>query len=215
MAKNQPQNNVPATRRKVAPPKMQAEKLMKAAMQLFSERDFASITIKDLARAARVNSALIYYYFKSKEDLFRAMIEDAILHALANYARLEVRHSDPVHMIDAWFDNNVQMSVLIRQLVKIMIDYCHGSNRIPSVDAMIRRFYKEETSIIASGIRHGIAQGTFQNVDPEQTARFVSVHLDGIMVAAMVRPGFDVPSAMAELRQIFWERLSKPTRRAA
>jgi AcrR family transcriptional regulator len=200
---------------KNSPANGQAEKLMKVAMELFSRRDFASITIKDIAGAAHINSALIYYYFKSKEDLFRAMMENAILQALENYAKLKTRHSDPVDMIDDWFDNNVQMSALIRQLVKIMLDYCHSSTRIASVDTLIRRFYKEETGIVAAGVRHGIAKGIFQHVDADRIARFVSVHLDGIMVAAMVRPNFDVPSAIADLRQIFWHRLSKPARRVA
>ena len=62
---------------------------MAVAMDLFCERDFASVTIKDIARAAKVNSALIYYYFADKEDLFRVMIEHAILRALDNYARLK------------------------------------------------------------------------------------------------------------------------------
>ena len=201
-----PKGSTPAPR-KAAAPKGRAEKLMNVAMQLFSRRDFASITIKDIAAAAKVNSALIYYYYKNKEDLFRAMIEHAILQALDNYARLKARHADPTHMIDDWFDNNVQMSSLIRQLVKVMIDYCHGSMRMEPVDTLICRFYKEETAIIANSIRQGIAKGIFQNVDPEKTARFVSVHLDGIMVAAMVRPGFDVSVAIADLRQIFWQRL--------
>jgi AcrR family transcriptional regulator len=215
MARSKVRRGLETSSIKASRPNGQAEKLMKVAIELFSQRDFASITIKDIACAADVNSALIYYYFKSKEDLFREMIANAILQALENYGKLKARHSDPVDMIDDWFDNNVQMSALIRQLVKIMLDYYHGSTRIASVDTLIRRFYKEETGIVAAGIRHGIAKGIFQHVDADRMARFVSIHLDGIMVAAMIRPNFDIPSAIADLRQIFWHRLSKPTRRVA
>lgn len=116
---------------------VQAAKLMAVAMDLFCERDFASVTIKDIARAAKVNSALIYYYFADKEDLFRVMIEHAILQALDNYARLKARHTDPTDLINDWFDNNVEMSVLMRKLVKIMIDYSHGSLRVASIETLI------------------------------------------------------------------------------
>ena len=42
-----------------------ADELMSAALDLFAERDFASVTIKDSAHAIGVNTALIYYYFES------------------------------------------------------------------------------------------------------------------------------------------------------
>ena len=201
--------------RKGAHAEGQAAKLMAVAMDLFCQRDFASVTIKDIARNAKVNSALIYYYFKDKEDLFRVMIETAILQALDNYGRLKERHSNPIDLINDWFENNVEMSVLLRKLVKIMIDYSHSSVRVPSVETLIRRFYKLETSILSTGVREGIARRMFKSVDPERTALFISVHLDGIMVASMVRPNFDIGAAMNELRRVFWQRVSHPAKRAA
>jgi AcrR family transcriptional regulator len=200
---------------KVPKAKAQAARLMSVAMDLFCRRDFASVTIKDIARAANVNSALIYYYFKDKEDLFRVMIEHAILQALDNYSRLKERHTDPIDLINDWFENNVEMSVLLRKLVKIMIDYSHSSVRVASVETLIRKFYKMETSIVSTGVREGIARGIFKIVDPERTALFTSVHLDGIMVASMVRPSFDLATAMDELRRVFWQRVSRPVERAA
>jgi AcrR family transcriptional regulator len=215
MAKKLKKPRVPAAAHKGPKAKNQAAKLMAVAMDLFCQRDFASVTIKDIARAAKVNSALIYYYFKDKEDLFRVMIEQAILQALDNYTRLKARHTDPTDLINDWFENNVEMSVPMRKLVKIMIDYSHSSVRVSSVETLIRRFYKMETGIISTGVREGVAQGIFKSIDPERTALFVSVHLDGIMVASMVRPSFDIPAAMNELRRVFWQRVSHPVNRAA
>lgn len=67
-----------------------ADELMWAALDLFAERDFASVTIKDIAHAIGVNTALIYYYFESKEDLFRATVENAVVRALDNYKTLRL-----------------------------------------------------------------------------------------------------------------------------
>jgi AcrR family transcriptional regulator len=200
---------------KVPQAKAQAARLMSVAMDLLCRRNFASVTIKDIARAANVNSALIYYYFKDKEDLFRVMIEHAILQALDNYSRLKERHTDPIDLINDWFENNIEMSVLLRKLVKIMIDYSRSSVRVASVETLIRKFYKTETSIVSTGVREGIARGIFKIVDPGRTALFTSVHLDGIMVASMVRPSFDLATAMDELRRVFWQRVSRPVERAA
>lgn len=184
-----------------------ADELTTAALDLFAERDFASVTIKDIAQATGVNTALIYYYFESKEDLFRATIEGAVTRALENYQQLRDKHDDPVDLIDDWFNNNVQLSEPIRKLVKIMLDYSGSRLTSPSIEAAIRAFYDEECSILSDSIRRGISQGVFQRVDPDRLALFVSTHLDGIMVAAMIRPKFDLEAAMHDLRQLLWRHL--------
>jgi AcrR family transcriptional regulator len=63
MPKKLKKTRLPAAAQKGAKAKSQAAKLMSVAMDLFCQRDFASVTIKDIARVAKVNSALIYYYF--------------------------------------------------------------------------------------------------------------------------------------------------------
>ena len=48
-------------------------KLMKAAETLFAEQGIKAVSIRDIAALAGVNSALIAYYFGSKEELFVAV----------------------------------------------------------------------------------------------------------------------------------------------
>ena len=64
------------------------DKFLAASLDLFAERNFASVTIKDIAKALDVNTALIYYYFDSKTDLFRATIEYAVAGAFENVRAL-------------------------------------------------------------------------------------------------------------------------------
>jgi AcrR family transcriptional regulator len=45
------------------------EKLIQSAEALFAERGFEGVSVRDIANAAGVNSALIGYYFRGKEGL--------------------------------------------------------------------------------------------------------------------------------------------------
>lgn len=191
----------------------QARKLMNVALELFARRSFSSVTIKDIAKSAKVNSALLYYYFDSKEDLFKSSIEYAILRALDNYARLKEKHTDPVDLINDWFQNNIEMASSFRKLVKIMLDYSKSEIRLHSVDAMIKRFYKEEMSILSTSLRQGIATGLFQAVDADRAAEFASLHLDGIMTGSMIRPDLDLGHAITDLKVLFWYRVGYATSR--
>lgn len=183
------------------------EEMLVAALELFARRDVTSVTIKDIARALKVNTALIYYYFDSKDDLFRACLKYCIERAVGNFRRLEGRHDDPVRMIGAWFQTHAQMYAEIRQLVKVMLDYVTSGSRTKSTDAVVEGFYQQESRILTGSIRLGIRQGVFAQVNVRQAALFVSTQLDGVMVRSMIQHDFDVPAAIRKLEQVLFGHL--------
>src|SRR5579884_1995375 len=62
-------------RRAVKTPETRAI-ILRSAEHIFAERGLAGARIDAIAAAAGVNKALIYYYFKSKDALFLAVIEE-------------------------------------------------------------------------------------------------------------------------------------------
>lgn len=180
---------------------------MAVALELFAQRDFSSVSIKDIAAAAGINTALIYYYFESKEGLFRATLENAVSLALEKYRRLREQHSDPVDLIGDWFDTQREVSGPIRQLVKIMLDYSTSRAQATVVDQVISQFYNEELAILAGSVRRGIQLGIFHSVDPDRAARFASTHLDGIFTRSMIHHDYDLSAGLDELKTLFWEYL--------
>src|ERR1041384_3021557 len=81
--------------RRPAPSAARVDKFLSVSLDLFAESNFASVTIKDIAKALGVNTALIYYYFDSKTDLFRATIEYAVGGALAKRSALDDKRRAP------------------------------------------------------------------------------------------------------------------------
>lgn len=181
--------------------------ITEGALALFAERSFASVTIKDIAGKLRINPALIYYYFESKQDLFRASIEAAIFDAVAHYDGIRSSHDHPVGLINAWLESNIKLSHTISNLVKVMLDHSGLPRHLPSVDRLVKRFYEEEYRILSNAIGRGIELGVFQPVDQRRLALFASSHLDGVMVAAKIRPNFDLAQAIEDLRDVLFREL--------
>src|ERR1700720_3880050 len=50
-------------------------RILQAAENVFAEQGLAGARIDAIARAARVNKALLYYYFRSKEELHRFTLQ--------------------------------------------------------------------------------------------------------------------------------------------
>lgn len=84
------------------------EKLMGAAEQLFAERGVEAVSIRDIAAAAGVNSALIAYHFGGKEELFvavyRAVAEPINAERQRRFDALEKLSSEPSveDILEAW-----------------------------------------------------------------------------------------------------------------
>lgn len=52
------------------------EKIIDAARKLFTQNGFSATRTRDIAEEAGINLALLNYYFRSKQNLFRIIIEE-------------------------------------------------------------------------------------------------------------------------------------------
>jgi AcrR family transcriptional regulator len=59
--------------------RMRNQQILDAALEVFAEKGFASATTAEIAQAAGVAEGTIYNYFKSKRELFIAVIKNLII----------------------------------------------------------------------------------------------------------------------------------------
>jgi AcrR family transcriptional regulator len=187
--------------------------LAAVALDLFAERGFSGISIKDIAKKAGINPALIYYYYKDKADLFRAAIAQAVSVAHQQYLQLRLKNDEPMGRIHAWLESNVVLAQRIRSLVKIMLDYSSAGMRNRGIDTAIREFYELERMILVESIRRGISEGVFAPTDADRLAALISVYLDGVMVASSIREVFDMDEAIGNVKDLLMRYL-QPDERA-
>jgi len=186
-----------------------ADDLARIALDLFAERHFSLVTIRDIGRAAGVNSAMIYYYYKDKEALFRAAIENAIDEAFLLFAEHSESHDydDAADAIRAWFDVHVTLSKPLGNVIKISMD-CKGLVEVmPDIHEPIRRFYRHENEILQTLIRSGIDKGTFRKVDPALMATMISTSLDGILARSNILPDFEMLEMVEEFKEAICSHL--------
>jgi TetR/AcrR family transcriptional regulator len=65
-------------RKPVTPDPSARDAILAAATELFAAQGFAGVTIKEIAKKAKVNSALLYYYFDDKEALYRTALGEMV-----------------------------------------------------------------------------------------------------------------------------------------
>jgi AcrR family transcriptional regulator len=55
------------------------QEITEAALAAFAEKGYAATRVDDVARRAGVSKGLLYLYFKTKEDLFKAVIRSFVV----------------------------------------------------------------------------------------------------------------------------------------
>ncbi|MEV5436798.1 TetR family transcriptional regulator [Streptomyces sp. NPDC052682] len=72
----------PAPRRRGRPPRAESgdtrDRILAAAREEFSERGYEKTSVRGIAKAAGVDSALVHHYFGTKEQVFEAAVEVAM-----------------------------------------------------------------------------------------------------------------------------------------
>ncbi len=157
-------------RRKEARP----AELTAAALDLFVERGYAATRLDDVAARAGVSKGTLYLYFDSKEALFKAVVREGLLPALAEGEALV-----------SGFTGGSE--TLLREVATGMWALI-GAQRIGGIPKLIfaearnfpeiAQFYEQEviqrgTALIRSVIARGVARGEFRPVDIDATVLLV------------------------------------------
>ncbi len=192
--------------RRLAPAERRRE-ILEVALNAFSSGEFSAVTMRDIAVRAKVNAALVYYYFKSKEQLVAAVIGHAIEQALALYEQRTVGTSDPKAALDEWFRVNVKLLAPLKKMARILIRYQGSASRRSLIDRQVRQLYRAEREILHRCIAAGIRLGTFRRVNPKIAAVFISAHLDGICFVSITRPWTDMRTFMRAQWAEIWDYL--------
>src|SRR5690606_18934744 len=100
------------------------EELVRIAAQLFKEQGYKSTRLIDVARAAGLDRATVYYYFGSKEELLRETMEGVLdvnmqeadhLIADKSLSWLERLHSIYVSLMVSYEENYPETFVYIQE----------------------------------------------------------------------------------------------------
>lgn len=101
-----------------------AEEIREAADELFCEKGYDGVSMRDIAERAQVNKALLFYYYKSKADLFELVLAryyESHRQALASAFSAEGTLRERIHrMIEAYMSfmaENQRYARLVQQQV--------------------------------------------------------------------------------------------------
>ena len=153
-----------------------AGRIIAATLKLLSTRCLHAISIRDIAAAAQVNSALISYHFKNKENLYNTVVasqfqayQQQVISAFSTEGDIRETICTACHLIASFHRSNPCWLILyFREL----------SNPSPSYKTIIQPCIKEASDRCVAMLNTGIRAGV---IDPAINPRHVTLALVGMV----------------------------------
>jgi AcrR family transcriptional regulator len=187
--------------------------ILEAGLELFAQRGLEGVTTGDIARATGFNPALIYYYFKNKNELFRRAVLLAITRAFTRFEEQRRDDDDPLARILTWIDTHSREFETIAKLMNLSLAHAKEGRPSAGIDKAIRKFYDDERDVLRQAIDQGVASGAFRSVDAANVAAFISTYLDGVFMRAVILKSFRPPIAIEMLKDVITDYLTRGSRR--
>ena len=145
------------------------QRIAAVAEALFAERGYAGTSMQTIADAAKVNKAMLYYYFKDKRDLYRTIIQTGLDALSSILDEIGADASSAREKMAEFARRSYMLFASKRSVVRIMYREVMGLGEkvdLPLGEYILRNFAKLERII-----RDGIRDGEFRRVDPRLAAR--------------------------------------------
>lgn len=142
--------------------------ILRAAATEFAEHGIAGARTDAIAREAHVNKALLYYYFKDKETLYGAVLDEAF--AGLKKSVFQVLDSDlpprekMLAYAGAYFDFIASNQIYPRLMQREMMRAREGQSS--HIDKIIKLYIQPIFLRVSEVLRQGIAEGDFRSVNP-------------------------------------------------
>jgi TetR/AcrR family transcriptional regulator, regulator of cefoperazone and chloramphenicol sensitivity len=162
----------------------QRQELVLAAFHLIAEKGFEGLRTRDVAQHVGVNIATLHYYFPSKEDLIRAVVE----YMRERFATIHSPHMGnlpmtPLEEFRADLADVGYMWATEPELYIVQIELSLRGLHDPAIRAIVSEFMVHWHGYVRGYIADGIADGTFrQDLDPDVAATEVQIFMQGMIM---------------------------------
>jgi len=176
----------------------------------FSKYGIYKTTIDDIARALKMGKSSIYYYFKSKDDIFKAVLDKEV-ESFSQKIRDAVNNAASLH--DKLKAFGTARTKCLKEL----------KNKFPALkdsylsdyaffEDMRKDYDIREISLMKSILQEGVEQNVFSIKDIELTARTIVTVLKGIEYEWTIKenkPDSEIENDIDALMDIFLNGISK------
>jgi AcrR family transcriptional regulator len=139
------------------------KKILDAAKVVFLEKGFDGARMQEIADEAKINKALLHYYFRCKDNLFNAIFQEAFQQFLPKVAEVMMTEKPLFEKIEFFIDNYITMLLNNPHLPGFIM---HELNRNPGRIVNIIKSSGVKPEYLGIAIQKEVDAGLIIPIDP-------------------------------------------------
>lgn len=157
--------------------------ILNVAETLFSEKGFEGTSIRDISKEAKINIAMVSYYFGSKERLLEALIFHKTVDLKLQLENLLQEDIEPLEKVNKLIEIYINRICLNKGIYRVLHFELYNKKREKSLQAFTE-LKKGNLKSVESIIKQGQAQGVFrkdvniQLITPTIIGTFFHFHMN-------------------------------------
>ena len=142
--------------------------ILKAAIHEFAEHGIAGARTDAIARAARVNKALLYYYFKDKDSLYQAVLDHVFSGLRTQVVPILETDLPPREKLLKYLGAYFDYVALNPQFPRVVQSEWmrNPSTQTTRMQRIAREYFRPIYQKLVEVLQQGIASGDFRPVNP-------------------------------------------------
>jgi len=158
--------------------------IVQVARKIFTRYGFRKTTMEEIAAATRKGKSSIYYYFNSKEEIFKAVVEKEAEELKTELDRTLHADGTPIEKLKAY--------ILFRlHHVRTVENFYAALNEeyLSHMDFILeirRRFDEQELEVVREILEEGMREGSFQINSSEIGAIAIATMMKGLEIPLLL-----------------------------
>jgi AcrR family transcriptional regulator len=156
---------------------MSREKIIDAAINVFSQSGYHKASMDDIARVAEVAKGTLYYHFSSKSELFKVLVTEGI-NMITEKIKKQLNDDTMDQQLRKVIESNVSLYLQYSELARIFFNEISNgidAEVLDEIEALKRKY----VIFIADLLRAGYSQGYFHTINYELAAAGIIGLLNG------------------------------------
>ncbi len=184
------------------------ERILAAASHAFARKGYMAASLDAVARTAGMTKGAIYWHFRSKSDLFFALLDYQFqrhITSVPDDLRIAAAAADPRQALARLLQTVFDRLRADEDWPRLYLEFI-GQARDNEMRERLARFHADGMTQVAEHIRTmqraGLAPA---NQDAATLAAFWSALFDGLMLAWIINPQADHDALVARIVNMLWD----------
>lgn len=161
--------------------------IIEKAREVFVEKGFKEVTMKDIVEACDISRGGLYLYFQNTQELFENVLKLEQEDTDDVFGRNISEEATPSDILALFLKEQKKELLSKKPSLNVAIYEYFFKHKVSSKDNLLKKQFDGAVYVIEKLIQAGIQSGEFYCEDPRGAARNIMYVLEGLKIASQTR----------------------------